>query len=180
MRFTEALARKRYASKVVHLLIRPQKIFDLAEVLSSHMRSRTEGRLWMGAHMRRTDFRLPMGRTLEVDPGAHVQLVKGHLCTGRFLLASLRDRGELRTWDIDDIQPDPEQTTLLPPRADDPFFIATDERNADVQRKIADAGAVFVYDLLTMEDRQAFGWTLMLSDMSSRCLSTAVTSMDAD
>ena len=55
MRFTGELARNRYASTVVHSLIPPQKVFDLAEVLSSRMRSRTEGRLWMGAHMRRGD-----------------------------------------------------------------------------------------------------------------------------
>jgi hypothetical protein len=52
---TEEIARKRYASRVVHSLIPPQKVFDLAEVLSSRMRLRTDGRLWMGAHMRRTD-----------------------------------------------------------------------------------------------------------------------------
>ena len=55
MRFTEELSRKRFASKVVHALIPPQKIFDLAEVLSSRMRLRTEGRMWMGTHMRRGD-----------------------------------------------------------------------------------------------------------------------------
>jgi hypothetical protein len=31
------------------------EVLDLAEVLSSRMRLRTEGRMWMGAHMRRTD-----------------------------------------------------------------------------------------------------------------------------
>ena len=63
MRFTEELSRKRYASKVVHSLIPPQKIFDLAEVLSSRMRLRTEGRMWMGAHMRRGDCKHPYTRT---------------------------------------------------------------------------------------------------------------------
>ncbi len=55
MRFTTELARDRYASTVLHSLIPPDKVFDLAEVLSSRMRQRTEGRLWMGAHMRRGD-----------------------------------------------------------------------------------------------------------------------------
>jgi|HubBroStandDraft_3_1064219.scaffolds.fasta_scaffold1044293_1 hypothetical protein len=55
MRFTEDLSRKRFTSKVVHSFIPPQKVFDLAKVLSSRMRLLTEGRMWMAAHMRRGD-----------------------------------------------------------------------------------------------------------------------------
>jgi len=63
MRFTEELGRSRYASTVVHSFIPPQKVFELADVLSSRMRSLTEGRLWMGAHMRRGDCKYPYTRT---------------------------------------------------------------------------------------------------------------------
>jgi len=35
------------------------------------------------------------------------------------------------------------------------------------RQEIADAGAVLSYDLLTMEDRQRFGWQVMLSDILS-------------
>ena len=64
MLFTEDMARKRYARKVAHSLIPPQKILDLAEVLSSRMRLFTEGRMWMGTHMRRGDCKyLPYPRT---------------------------------------------------------------------------------------------------------------------
>ena len=52
---TEEMARKRYASRVAHSLIPLQNVLDLAEVLSSRMRLRTEGHLRMGAHMRRGD-----------------------------------------------------------------------------------------------------------------------------
>ena len=55
MRFTEELARNQYANMVVHTLKPPQKVYDLAEVLASRMRLITEGRQWMGAHMRRGD-----------------------------------------------------------------------------------------------------------------------------
>jgi hypothetical protein len=103
--------------------------------------------------------------TTESDPRVHVSFVKQHLHAGGFLLVDLHNRGDLRTWDVEDVQPDPEPTALLPPRIDDPFFVATDERDPDARRKIADAGAVFVSDLLTTEDRRAFGWTLMLSDV---------------
>jgi hypothetical protein len=35
MRFTEELPRNQYANMVVHTLIPPQKVYDLAEVLAS-------------------------------------------------------------------------------------------------------------------------------------------------
>jgi sensor domain CHASE-containing protein len=51
---------------------------------------------------------------------------------------------------------------------DDRFFVATDERDPDALQVISDAG-----DLLEMEDRRAFGWPLMLTDVrvssSSHC-----------
>ncbi|KAI9439114.1 hypothetical protein H4582DRAFT_1813373 [Lactarius indigo] len=164
MRFTEELRRNRYASTVVHSLIPPQKVLDLAEVLSSRMHLRTEGRMWMGAHMRRGDF-LRIGWVMEMNPEAHVRRVKDRLRTGRFLLADLHDHGHKALCDIEGAQPDPEQTALLPPRTEDPFFVATDERDPDALRKIAGSGAVFVSDLLTMEDRRAFGWPLMFTDV---------------
>ncbi|KAH9051188.1 hypothetical protein EDB83DRAFT_2226273, partial [Lactarius deliciosus] len=164
MRFTEELGRNRYAGTVVHSLIPPQKIFDLAEVLSSRMRQRTEGRSWMGAHMRRGDFQR-IGWVMEKNPEAHVRRVKERMQTGRFILADLHDHGHQTTCDIEGAQPDLEQATLPPPRAEDPFFVATDERDPDALRKIAGAGAVFVSDLLTMEDRRAFGWPLVFTDV---------------
>jgi hypothetical protein len=59
MLFTEEPSRKIYASKVVHSLIPQQPVFDLAEVLSSRMLELTEGRMWMGAHIRRGDCKCP-------------------------------------------------------------------------------------------------------------------------
>ncbi|KAH9065732.1 hypothetical protein EDB87DRAFT_1592884, partial [Lactarius vividus] len=144
MRFTGALARNRYANTVVHSLIPPQKVFDLAEVLASRMRLLTEDRLWMGAHMRRGDF-IRLGWATKLDPEAHVQRVKERLLAGRSILADMYGRsGYLKTYDLDGTQPDLEQATLLPPRAEDPFFVATDERDPDARRKIADAGALFI------------------------------------
>lgn len=55
MRFTEQRARNQYANMVVHTLIPPQKVYDLAAVLASRMRQLTQNRQWMGAHMRRGD-----------------------------------------------------------------------------------------------------------------------------
>ena len=182
MRFTEELERKRYASRVMHSLIPPQKIFDLAEVLSSRMLLRTEGRMWMGTHIRRGDCKYPctcflkqsgpeaipvirLGWVMERDPKDHIQRVKERLQGGRSVLIDLHNRGYWTTCDIEDVQPDLEQTALPPPRAGDPFFVATDERDPETRRKIADEGAVFMSDLLSMQDRQAFGWSLMITDV---------------
>jgi hypothetical protein len=102
---------------------------------------------------------------MEMDPKAHIRRVKEHLQAGRTVLVDLYDRNNWTTWDIEGTQPDLEQTTLPPPEAEDPFFVATDERNPDTLRKFAAAGAVFMSDLVTREDRQAFGWPLMFTDV---------------
>ncbi len=102
---------------------------------------------------------------METNPEAHVRRVKERLQAGRFLLVDLHDQGHLTTCDIEGAQPDPEQTKFPPPRAEDPFFVATDERDPDARSKIAAAGAVFVSDLLTIEDRRAFSWPLMITDV---------------
>jgi hypothetical protein len=95
----------------------------------------------------------------------HIRRVKDRLERGRSVLVDLHNSGHWTTWDIEDVEPYPEQTTLPPPRSEDPFFVATDERDPDARRMIAAAGAVFMSDLLTMEDRQAFGWPLMITDV---------------
>ncbi|KAH8991444.1 hypothetical protein EDB86DRAFT_3235240 [Lactarius hatsudake] len=157
MHFTEELGRHRYVGTVVDSLIQQQKVFDLAEVLSSRMRQRTGGRMWMGAHMRRGDFvRMEWGS--RITPEDHVWHVKERLEVGRAVLADLQS-------DIEGAKPDPEQAMLPLPQAGDPFFVATDERDPDALRKIAAGGAVFMSDLLTIEDRREFGWTLMITDL---------------
>ncbi|KAH9051203.1 hypothetical protein EDB83DRAFT_2543049 [Lactarius deliciosus] len=164
MRFTDVLRRRRYAGTVAHSLIPPQEVFDLAEVLSDRMRQRTGGRMWMGAHMRRGDF-VAFGWAMEMAPEDHVRRVKDRLEAGRAVLADLHYSRKWTTCDIEGAQPDPEQANLPPPQAGDPFFIATDERDPDALRTIAAAGAVFMSDLLTMEDRREFGWPLMITDL---------------
>jgi len=102
---------------------------------------------------------------MEMDPEDHVQRVKDRLQAGRQVLADLQYYRNWTTYDLDGAKPDLEQATLLPPRAEDPFFVATDERDPDALRKIAAGGAVFIFDLLMMEDRRAFGWPLMITDV---------------
>jgi hypothetical protein len=104
---------------------------------------------------------------LAKDPRAHIQRVKLGLQAGRDVLVDLRDRGDWTTWDIEETLLDLNQTTLPLPLDDDPFFIATDERDPDALETFAGAGAVFLSDLLTNEDRQMFGWPLMFTDLEA-------------
>ena len=99
---------------------------------------------------------------MEPTPDAHVQRVKGHLQTGRSVLEHLSN---ISTYDLEGAQPDLEQVTLPPPLPDDRFFVATDERSPEALQVIHDAGAVILTDLLTLEDRRDFGWSLMISDV---------------
>ena len=91
--------------------------------------------------------------------------MKNRLDAGRAVLVSIRDNGEWETYDIDGVQLDQELATLPPPAEGDPFFIATDERDPNALSMFASAGALFVSDLLTREDRREFGWPLVISDV---------------
>ncbi len=55
MRFTGDSARSKYTSMILHSFVQPQPILALAETLAARMRQLNDGRLWMGAHMRRGD-----------------------------------------------------------------------------------------------------------------------------
>ena len=92
----------------------------------------------------------------------HVNRVKSRLEIGRSVLGHLEN---LTTYDIENVDPDMEQITVPPPLPDDRFYVATDERDPDALRVISDAGGVFLNELLEMEDRRAFGWPLMLTDV---------------
>jgi hypothetical protein len=161
MRFTGLRGRANNASMVVHAIFLPPWVFDLSEILVSRMRELAGGRLWMGAHMRRGDF-VRLTWAMELSLGAHVERVKSRLQAGRSVLENL---GNLTTYDLDGVTPDLDLVTLPLPLPDDPFCIATDERAPSAREVIADAGAVFISDLLTLEDRRRFGWPLMITDV---------------
>jgi hypothetical protein len=101
---------------------------------------------------------------MENTPEAHLKRVKSRLEAGRAVLEDMH-MGNITTYDIGDVEPNLEQTTLQPPLPDDRFYIATDERDPDALRMIRDAGGVLLSDLLEMEDKRAFGWPLMLTDV---------------
>ncbi|KAI9509096.1 hypothetical protein F5148DRAFT_1148555 [Russula earlei] len=161
MRFTEEHSRAKYASMVVHSLGSPPKVTALAKVLAARMREMNGGRLWMGAHMRRGDF-IRLGWVMEPSPEAHIRRVKDRLQAGRSVLARLSD---LATYDVEGAEPDMEQLRLPPPLPNDKFLVATDERDPEALRVISEGGAIFLSDLLTIEDLRSFGWPLMITDV---------------
>jgi hypothetical protein len=99
---------------------------------------------------------------MESTAEAHVERVKDRLRTGREAIAHLT---AIATYDFEGAKPDMEQITVPPPLAGDAFYVATDERDPDALQVISDAGAVMMSDLLTKEDRRAFGWPLMITDV---------------
>ena len=103
-----------------------------------------------------------MERTIE----EHVKRVKDRLEIGRSILAHLEKT--VTTFDIiEDVEPDKDKELIAfpPPLPDDRFYVSTDERDPDALRVISDAGGVFFTDLIEMEDRRAYGWPLMLTDV---------------
>jgi len=102
---------------------------------------------------------------MESTAEAHVEHVKDCLRTGREAIAHLT---VIATYDFESTKPDMEQITVPPPLAGDMFYITTDERNSDALQVISDADAVMMSDLLTKDDRQAFGWLLMITDVLSK------------
>jgi hypothetical protein len=99
---------------------------------------------------------------METTPEAHMKRVKSRLETGHSILSR---PGNLTTYDIENVEPDMEQTTLPPPLPDDRFYIATDERDPDALRVFSEGGGVFLKELLEMDDIRTFGWALMFTDV---------------
>jgi hypothetical protein len=62
MLFTTDAAAEEYQRLVLHKLLPIDALQDLADMLAARMAIRTQGRLWMGAHMRRGDCALCLSR----------------------------------------------------------------------------------------------------------------------
>lgn len=121
---------------------------------------------------------------------AHLSRIQSNFAKGRSLLRSLR-ADSLTTYNIPDITPDRAVIQSPPPQNNDKyvaptlliltllilalltisstsshrFFLATDERDPGNIAYLADHGAVLTSQLLTIEDRRAYGWPLMLTDV---------------
>ncbi|KAI0031155.1 hypothetical protein K488DRAFT_52672 [Vararia minispora EC-137] len=162
MRFTTRERSYDFQDTVLNYIVSVAAYDVLAFRLAQRMRARVDGRLWMGAHMRRGDF-VRNGWAMEKDPKIHVERVKDRLASGRQVLESLKQK-RLVPYDIPGMRVSREFVERDAPWSTDPFYIATDERDPEALRIIAEHGAVFLKDLLTMDDLREFGWPLLLTD----------------
>ncbi|KAG8910369.1 hypothetical protein FRC02_007239 [Tulasnella sp. 418] len=95
----------------------------------------------------------------------HIKQLKNRLSGGRDLLRDIRETGSIETLPIKGVEPDKRQLTLVPPSPDDPFFLATDEKDPESRRWLQSQGAVLIDDLLTKQDRREFGWPILVTDV---------------
>ncbi|VDB85455.1 unnamed protein product [Peniophora sp. CBMAI 1063] len=161
MRFTTLEARTDLENRVLHYVVPLDAMYTLAKRLADRMRNHVDGRLWMGAHMRRGDF-VNTGWVMEKEPLDHVSRVRDRLSHGRAVLEGLKD---VYPYPLPGVVVNVEQLTLDPPKPHDKFYVATDERDPEALSIIAENGAIFLDDLLTIDDRRKFGWPLMITDI---------------
>jgi hypothetical protein len=55
LRFTSIDNRDLFSRLVIHEVHPPNKVYELASTLVERIKMRTDGRMWLGAHMRRGD-----------------------------------------------------------------------------------------------------------------------------
>ncbi|KAK0217398.1 hypothetical protein EDD85DRAFT_916574 [Armillaria nabsnona] len=167
MRFTTRAALDEFVGLVLDGVRRIDAVSALADIMVERMYKLTEGRLWMGAHMRRGDF-VRYNWAMEKTPEEHMTRVKRHLKKGReFISAVRRGKETLRTCNVPvlQIRPDVDILKKKAPLAGDRFYVATDERNTTILEDFRKEGAVFMDDLLTIGDRRGeLSWALMLTD----------------
>ncbi|THH17349.1 hypothetical protein EW146_g3462 [Bondarzewia mesenterica] len=171
LRFTTTTARDDFARTVLYHLRPTDNVLDLARRLDGRMTKLTEGRRWMGAHMRRGDF-VRLGWAMDISVEAHVDRVKQRLDAGREMLRALR---AVETYHVPDARAELSQLDSEPPRFDDPFFVATDERDPAALSSIAARGAVFMRNLLIIEDKRYLGWPLLFTDVCALVEQAALT-----
>lgn len=120
LRFMTEEARDDFARLVLHGIRPTQKVIDLAARVADRMTQRNEGRLWMGAHMRRGDCEeiqsllttntdriavVRLGWAIETTPTAHLARVKRQLREGRILLQRL-NKDNIMTYNVPDVEVD--------------------------------------------------------------------------
>lgn len=165
LRFSTFESRERYTQTVLYDFRPTDNVIELADQLSHRMIEKVGGRMWMGAHMRRGDF-ATYKWTMEPSFEAHLARIKRHLRDGRDILRFVH-HGPLYTYKVPLAQVDRTPLLLDPPADHDRFYVATDERDPKNLAYLRDQGAVLISDLLTIYDRRAFGWSIMLTDVLS-------------
>lgn len=164
MFFTTATGRDRFARTVLYSVRPIERIRKLGATLAERMRKRTGGHMWVAGHMRRGDF-VREGWVMESSISDHLDRVKRHLHDGRLVLRKIREEGKVTPFKIPDVVPNETQLIYDPPLEGDWFYIATDERDLSGLDYIRQSGGVLFSDLISIEDRQKFGWPIMITDI---------------
>ncbi|QRV76198.1 O-FucT domain protein [Ceratobasidium sp. AG-Ba] len=164
LRFTTVADRNIFASTVLHDMRPIGPVRRLALKVHDRMEKIVEGRQWMGAHMRRGDF-VDHGWAMEKNLESHFARIKARLDKGRNVLEDIYSSKQIQIYDVPNVKPETDVFNRPPPRAGDSFYLATDERSPEGLKYIRSHGAVLINDLITLEDRQEFGWPIMLTDV---------------
>ncbi|CAE6446175.1 unnamed protein product [Rhizoctonia solani] len=164
VRFVYSKQRDIFASTVLHDMRPTGPVRRLADKIYDRMEKIVEGRQWMGAHMRRGDF-VDYGWVMENSIENHLGRIKRRLGNGRKVLHEIYDSKQIQVFEVPNVEPEKEVFSRPPPREGDSFCIATDERSKDGLEYIRKNGGVLIFDLLTLEDRQEFGWPITITDV---------------
>ncbi|KZO94281.1 hypothetical protein CALVIDRAFT_484730 [Calocera viscosa TUFC12733] len=160
LRFTSVPNLEYFTRTVLNDIRSLPDLAALAVRVDERMRERTGGRLWRAAHVRRGDF-IRMGWS-DASLARHMDLVKSKLSLAPEIWQEIRSREAADTLGELDAHVNPEDDI---PRIDDPFYIATEERNPQALDYMRSQGGVLIMDLLKPEDRQIVGWPLLISDI---------------
>ncbi|EJT97464.1 hypothetical protein DACRYDRAFT_119543 [Dacryopinax primogenitus] len=168
MWFHASEARDAYARLVLYTMRFPPSVDVVADRLAERMLTRTGGRMWMAAHMRRGDF-TTFSWTQTPALEQHLQRIQNSLSRGRALLTSLSTTRwqDFHLPPVADVLPNLYWSSTDPPGEGDSFYLATDERSPSHLAKLRRAGAVLLPDLLTAEDRQLLGPQALFTDFLS-------------
>ncbi|KZO92540.1 hypothetical protein CALVIDRAFT_487290 [Calocera viscosa TUFC12733] len=167
MRFTSLEARTAYQTLVSRDMYFPPGVEEVGEHIAMRMLERVQGRMWMAVHMRRGDF-VRLGWTISGANAfdAHLERVKYQITHGRRVLGELaKDRwANFQLADIPGVEAWEEWIGAETPRDDDPFYVATDEKDPEYLAKLRAEGGLLISDLITPEDRQLLGPPSVLTD----------------
>ncbi|KZO97527.1 hypothetical protein CALVIDRAFT_536116 [Calocera viscosa TUFC12733] len=166
--FSTPQAANAFATMVVRDVRPVPEVEQLGERLAQRMSERVQGRMWFAAHMRRGDF-VRYGWEKSQSLETHVERIRQHLRHGRQVLETIQMHGPAKRPRIGGFPSDESMWALDIPQPDDPFYLATDDRNATSLSVIHDFGGVLLSDLLTDVDRQELvGWPLLFTDVLSQ------------
>ncbi|EUC66783.1 O-FucT domain protein [Rhizoctonia solani AG-3 Rhs1AP] len=164
VRFVHSKQHAMFASTVLHDMRPINSVRRLADKIYDRMEKIVEGRQWMGAHMRRGDF-VDQHWVMENSIENHLGRIKQRLSNSRKVLHEIYDSKQIQIYEVPNVEPEQEVFHRPPPREGDSFYLATDERSKDGLEYIRKNGGVLISDLLTLEDRQDFGWGIMITDV---------------